>query len=441
MDNKYSRRGVLRGLLTGGLVTVSLPWLESLGGFSSTAHAAGESGFPLRFGLFYWGNGVLPEKWVPTEEGEDITLSEQLLSLERHKAKLSILTGYGVDVPNTVPHWSGAAGLLSGHAMPSGSDGDTFSGPSIDQVVAQAIGGETLYRSIQSGATNVDGLSFNGLHSRNPPETDPYALYERLFGATFVEPGGEGIVDPRLGLRRSALDAVLGDFNRLSSQVSASDRVRLEQHANGVREIEKRLARLQEDPPNLEACFKPQIFDSDFADVSGRPQIELRNDAMCSLLAMAFACDQTRVFGHYISDPVDNVLFPGATTGHHELTHNEPGEQPEINSITQFCVSQYAVLLDKLDAIAEGDGTLLDHCAILGCSEVSRGQTHSLDDMPILLAGSADGHFKTGLHHRSYSLESTTKILISIQRGMGMNVTSFGSEDAYSDEEVTEILS
>jgi len=421
-------------------VTVSLPWLETFGGFSRTAHAAGDSGFPLRFGLFYWGNGALPEKWVPAEEGEDVALSEQLISLERHKAKLAILTGYGVDVPNTVPHWSGAAGLLSGHAMPEDSDGDTFGGPSIDQVIAQSIGDETLYRSIQSGATDVGGLSFNGLHSRNPPETDPYALYERLFGATFVEPGGEGIVDPRLGLRRSALDAVLGDLNRLSTQVSASDRVRLEQHANGIREIEKRLAKLQESPPNLEACVKPALFDMDFTDVNGRPQIELRNDAMCSLLAMAFACDQTRVFGHYISDPVDNVLFPNATTGHHELTHNEPGEQPEVNSITQFCVSQFSVLLDKLDAIEEGPGTLLDHCAILGCSEVSRGQTHSLDDMPLLLAGSADGHFKTGLHHRSYSLESTTKLLISLQRGMGMNVAGFGSDDAYSEEEITEIL-
>jgi hypothetical protein len=421
-------------------VTVGLPWLESLGGLASRAHASGESGFPLRFGLFYWGNGVIPSKWVPTEEGEDFTLSEQLSSLEAHQSKLTVLSGYAVNVPNTVPHWSGAAGLLSAQAMLEEGDGDTFAGPSIDQVIGQAIGGETLYRSIQSAATDVSGVSFNGPYSRNPPETDPYALYERLFGATFVEPGGEGIVDPRLGLRRSALDAVLGDLNRLSSQVSSADQIRLEQHAEGIREIERRLARLQEDPPNLEACFKPDAFIQDFTDVNGRPQIALRNEAMCSLLAMALACDQTRVFGHYISDPVDNVLFPGASTGHHELTHNEPGEQPEVNAISQHCVGQFAVLLDKLDAIEEGDGTLLDHCGIMACSEVSLGQTHSLDNMPILLAGGADGHFKTGLHHRSYSLESTTKVLISLQRAMGMNVTSFGTDDAYSEDEVTEIL-
>ena len=155
---------------------------------------------------------------------------------------------------------------------------------------------------------------------------------------------------------------------------------------------------------------------------------------------MALACDQTRVFSHFLSDPVDNVLFPNASTGHHELTHDEPGEQPEVNELTKFCVRQFGVLLEELDAIEEGDGTLLDHCVILGATEVSRGQTHSIDDMPILLAGGGDGAFKTGIHHRSVSFESTTKILISIQRAVGMNVAGFGAEYAYADSEVTEIL-
>ncbi|MEC7240592.1 MAG: DUF1552 domain-containing protein, partial [Myxococcota bacterium] len=364
----------------------------------------------------------------------------QLESLAQHKQKLTVLTGYGVHVPNVAPHWAGAAGLLTGHPILQEDSGDTFAAPSIDQVVANAIGGETLFRSLETGATNVGGSSFSGPNTRNPPEADPYALYERLFGSTFVEPGGEGIVDPRLGLRRSALDAVLEDLHALEQRVSSSDRIRLERHAAGIRTLEERLARLEEDPPNLAACYRPAGLTADFGDLNGRPQVEARNRAMSSLLAMAFACDQTRVFSHFLSDPVDNVLFPNASTGHHELTHDEPGEQPEVNALTKFCVSQFGVLLEELDAIEEGDGTLLDHCVIMGATEVSRGQTHSIDDMPILLAGGGDGAFRTGIHHRSVSLESTTKVLISVQRAVGMNVADFGAEDAYADSEVTEIL-
>ena len=110
MGKNWSRRGFLRGMLGGGLVTVGLPWLESVGGRSSQAWAAGESGFPVRFGLFMWGNGVLPEKWVPATTGEDYELSEQLESLAQHKQKLTVLTGYGVHVPNVAPHWAGAGG-------------------------------------------------------------------------------------------------------------------------------------------------------------------------------------------------------------------------------------------------------------------------------------------------------------------------------------------
>lgn len=440
MPKHWNRRRFLRGVLAGGTATVGLPWLEALGGFAASAEASGDSGFPKRFGLFYWGNGVLPDKWIPDEVGADYSLSPQLEGLSRHQQKLLVLTGYAVNVPNTVPHLSGAAGLLSAQTLIEGVDGDTFAGPSIDQVIAESIGSDTLFRSLQTAATQVKGLSYNGPYARNPPVTDPYDLYQRLFGDTFVEPGSEGLVDPRLGLRRSALDAVLVDIDELSKHVSVADRIRLDQHTTGVRELERRLAKLEEAPPVLDACVRPIELTGDFSDQDGRPQIAERNDAVTTLLAMAFACDQTRVFSHAISDPVDNVLFPGISTGHHELTHSESGDQPEVDAITRFCVDQFAVLLDKLDGISEGEGTVLDHCVILGCSEVSLGQTHSLDEMPILLAGGSDGYFQTGLHHRSDSLESTTNVLIGLQRSVGMNVADFGTDDAYSDKEVVEVL-
>ncbi|MDP6932965.1 MAG: DUF1552 domain-containing protein, partial [Myxococcota bacterium] len=205
-------------------------------------------------------------------------------------------------------------------------------------------------------------------------------------------------------------------------------------------ELEQRLALLEEDPPSMESCARPGEPTDDYSDIDGRPQYELRNGVMSTMVAMALACDQTRVVGHYLSDALTNNLFPDATAGHHDLTHNEAGDQPECEMITTFAVNQMAVLLAALDAIPEGDGTLLDHCAVMGCSEVSLGQTHSLDDMPIVLAGGADGFFRTGYHYRSYSQDSTTKVLLTLLQSMGISIGEFGADDAWTDQVLSDIL-
>lgn len=426
---RMSRRTLLRGLLGGTAVAVGLPPLEAFFNGNGTALACGGP-IPKRFGLFFWGNGVVPDYWIPAGEGTDYVMSEELAPLESHRSKLTIVTGMEVKVPNSVPHGSGAAGLLSCRPIQSSDLGDTFAGPSIDQIIAAEIGGETLYPSLQTAASATLGLSYNGPNSRNPAETDPYALYERLFGASFRLPGDEGTVDPKIALRRSVLDAVMGDVSALSTRVSASDRVRLEQHLDGVRELELRLARLEEDPPNLEACAKPAEPTGSFEDVDGRAQISARSRVICDMLAMALACDQTRVFAHYLTEPINNNLFPGASDGHHNLTHDEPSPQPQVHAITVQCVQELAYLLDVLDRVPEADETLLDHCIVLGCSEVSLGRLHSLTDIPLVLAGSGCGSLRTGLHYRSIGAENATSVMLSIVRAMGIAAPSLGSDDA-----------
>ena len=435
---RLSRRHLLRGLLSGASVSLALPWLEVMSGTLRAAHA-GDSGFPTRFGLFFWGNGNLPEKWTPDGDGEDFTFSEQLQPLEVLRDRICIVSGMALPVENLYPHGSGKA-ILTGFPTIEVDGGETLGGPTIDQVIAAEIGGETIYSSLQTAATDCSGMSYNNANSRNPPETDPYSLYARLFGDTFVEPGSGGLVDPSLGLRRSVLDAVMDDISALDAQVSSADRVRLEQHYTGIRELELRLARLEEDPPDLEACLRPAALKADFSDVDGRPQIAARSLAMAEMLAMAMACDQTRVIGHFLNDPVGNTLFPEASSGHHDLTHNEAGDQPEVNAITIYCMEQLAAFLGALEAIPEGEGTLLQHCAIMACSEVSRGQTHSIDEMPLVLAGGADGFFRTGYHHRSYTSDNATRVLLTLQQAMGMSVSDFGGEDCWTDQVLSEIL-
>lgn len=433
-----SRRGLLRGMLRGVAISIALPPLEAMLDRTGRAYACGGV-IPRRFGLFYWGNGNIPDRWNPVGEGTEWALSEQLAPLLPVKDLVTVVTGLSGKFVNDKPHTSGATAILTGSPLVEVGSDVTFSTPTIDQVIADYIGNETVYKSMITSATSCNGMSYNGPSSRNPPESDPYALFDRLFGASFRQPGSDAPVDPTLALRQSVLDAVMDDTTRLRARVGAADKLRLDQHLEGIRELETRLAKLQEDPPALDACVRPSELGADYSDIDGRPQISARSRAMCDMLAMAMACDQTRVFAHFMDDQVGDTLFPGVSAGHHQLTHDEAVPQNQVNSIVVQCVEEYAYLVGKLASIEEGEGTVLDSCAIMAASEVSEGRTHSVDDMPLLIAGGACGALKTGVHYRSYSQESASKALLTLIRAMDVPIAEFGVDEGYTDETLTEI--
>lgn len=431
-----SRRSVLKGLLGGSIVTVALPWLEL---FSPPAGAS-TGVFPERFGLFFWGNGMHPERWIPSATGVDWPVSEQLAPLESVRDVVSVVTGLELKTPNTIPHRSSAAGLLTGQPLVAQGEFGTFAGPSIDQLIAHDLGDETRFRSLEFGAEADAGLSFNGPHSQNPPETSPHAMWERIFGVGFREPGEMSEVDPSIGLRRSVLDAVIADASDLQKVVGANDKIRLEQHLDGIRELEIRLARLQEAPPDLASCMSAEEPTATYDPIDGRPQIAAKNRAMCDIIALALACDQTRVFSNFITDPTNNILFDGASAGHHQLTHDEPGDQPEVNQIVLQLIAEFGYLVDALRAVPEGDGTLLDNCVVLGTSEVSYGRTHAQDELPILLAGNLGGKIRSGEHIRYEGKENATRLHLTLMQSLGMQTESFGAEDGYTEDILSEIL-
>ena len=430
-----SRRGILRGALAGSAVTIGLPWLEIFAG--RTAHA--ESLFPNRFGVWFWGNGNRPDQWLPTGEGQGDAwaLSEQLAPLVNVKRKLNVITGMAVKVPNYIPHWSGAGGLLTGFDATGDEDDWTVQGPTIDQIIADRIGGDTIYKSVEVGLETDEVFSYTGPHARNPGEMDPLTLFERIFGETFREPGSAP--PPALGYRRAVLDAVLEDATRLKAGLGAEDQRRLDAHLEGIHELEGRLARLEEDPADLEACAYPATPEASYPDVDGRPQVSARAQALHDVLAMAMACDQTRVFHIQVSKPVTNTLFPGVDDGHHNLTHDEPGDQPQVNQITIQIISELAYFLEKLDSIPEGDGTLLDHSCILATSEHGEARTHDIRNIPLVVAGSANGALKQDVHYRSYSEENAGKVCLSLIRAMGVNATSWGGDDIYTEDGLSDI--
>lgn len=434
--SRFSRRSALRGILGGSAITVGLPWLESIAPRGLKGQALSEaraqlSNSPKRFAMFFWGNGCQPDRWLPNGDGEAWMPSPLLEPLAHLRNEIAVISGMEVKVGNIEAHISGPAGFFTGkQAIVKGGGGWTFQGPTIDQQIAALIGGETLYRSLEVGAEpNMRGMSMNGPDSHNTPESDPIALYERLFGATFREPG-EGMVDPKLALRQSALDAVMEDMHSLKSRLGNHDKARLDQHLTAVRDLELRLARLQETPILREACVKPER-PSEVSLVEGRVQLEARAQVMADLSAIALACDLTRVLSFWYCDPLSNLLHPNTNSGHHQLTHDEPGDQPQVTEIIMSAQRSLAYFIERLRSIPEGEGTLLDQCALLATTDVSEGKTHQIDEYPILLAGQAGGALKMGHHYRSTTKENTSHLALSVVRALGIPAASYGEDEAF----------
>ena len=432
-------------------MTLALPPLDAMFNDNGTAYA--DSPIPKRFGLFYWGNGVKVDRWNPSGTGPGYPLSSELAPLAPVKDYVSVVSGMRIMTGNERGHHAGTVGIVSGAPMipqdPMGAPyASTFSAPSIDQVVASHIGDATRFRSLELGVsrhvvtgegTTLRYLSHNGPDSANPPEYSPAALFDRIFGTGFVAPDTTAEPDPRLRLRRSILDAVMVDAAALRVKLGSVDKARLDQHFEGIRTLERQIARLEEmpDPPALAACMAPGS-PSD----PGRDQITEISQVMSSLLAMALACDQTRVFSNMFSGSVSYTPYSmvGASDGHHGLTHDEPGDQPVVHAITTYIVEQFAGMLDALRNVTEGDGNLLDSCVILASSDTADGRGHTIDDYPILVAGKGQGALAhPGVHFRSAG-QNTSRVLLSLLQAMDLPYTEFGEGGGHVTTPCSEIL-
>lgn len=452
MAFRLSRRTVLRGMVGGATVALALPPLDAMFNGNGTAHAEGTP-IPKRFGLYYWGNGVKVDRWVPSGTGAGYSLSSELAGLAPVKDYVSVVSGMNIMTGNERGHHAGTVGIVSGSPMipqdPMGAPyASTFSAPSIDQVVASHIGEATRFRSLELGVsshvitgegTTLRYLSHNGPDSANPPEYSPGTLFDRIFGSGFVAPDTTAEPDPRLRLRRSILDAVMVDAAALRLKLGSVDKTRLDQHFEGIRTLERQIARLEEMPeaPPLASCIAPGAPTD-----PGRDQITEISQVMSDLVAMALACDQTRVFSNMFSGSVSYTPYRmvGAGDGHHGLTHDEPGDQPVVHAITTYIVDQFAYLLQALRDVPEGDGNLLDSCAILASSDTADGRGHTITDYPILVAGKAQGALvHPGVHFRS-SGQNTSRVLLSLLQAMDLPYSEFGNGGGHVTARCSEIM-
>ena len=435
-----SRRQVLRAGWVAG-ASLGLPWLQLFADPPAALAASRPKAAapPARMGLFFWASGVIPERWVPEATGTGFDFSPQLAPLERHRDRLSVLSNYRVLVPNVTTHIPGPAGLLTGRPLVDRAVGDwQFAGPTADQQLAAAQVGLTPFGSLEvSVDPNGIGMSHRVAGERVVAEPSPFALYERLTGQALPAGPDAALERSKLLLRRSVLDLVSDDLTRLRSRVGSADRIRLEQHTASIRALELRLAALG-DESAAPACI-PFETRPLTGDERVHPAMRERCGLLGDLLAVALACDLTRVVSVWYSDPLANLLYDGVTMGHHQLTHEEAGEQPMVDAVVQTIMGDLALFLDKLAALPEGDGTVLDSLGLLCTSDCARGRTHSIDDYPILVAGSMGGRLRTGFHHRAAGGANAADVTLTMLRAAGLDLATWGEGEGMATRGVPEL--
>ena len=441
--DKVDRRTVLRGFLGGTAVAVGLPILECFLNTNGTAYAATGAPLPPCFGTWFWGLGLTPTRWEPATTGVDYELPEHIACLNPIKEKMNLFSGMQIFLDGKVNqnHYSGAQGQATGMVSRNASDYTA----SIDTLIGEQIGKGTRFRSLEAtcdGDGRV-GWSARGSSGLNPSETSPLALYTRIFGDGFRDPGvADFVPDPGTMVRQSVLSAVADQRRALMGAVSASDRARLDEYFSSVRDLEQKLAFELEKPEPLPACTTPDALTDDIGPLI--PQVERTHRQFAQLLAHAMACGQTRVFNLTLGSAFSRLRTLGEPSGYHALTHEEPvdpelGHQPRCKWLAERCMGFFVELVQALDAINEGDGTLLDRSVVFGFTDHGEARMHSMKRLPILTAGSGGGRMKTGYHIAAEG-DAATRVGFTVQQAFGVVSGSWGTESNQVSRPFSELL-
>ena len=399
-----NRRTFLRGTLQGAAVSVGLPFLDVFLNTNGRRHGRHRCTPAPAFRHLVFRLRHESPALGPGHRGRGLGTDPELMPVEPMREHMNILSGYSVLLngeANQV-HRTGVFGALCGGAPKST---DSVEGPTLDILISDAIGTRTRFRSLEMAATGKPkhSNSLRDVSNVNPAEPSALGLYTRVFGPGFADPNAaEFTPDPDVLLRKSALSIVAEDRKRLERQLGQADRARLDQYFTALRQLENQLALQLKKPPPLEACRIPDApvdlsLDTEIDNVMGNHAL------MAQVLALALACDQTRVFNMQFSDRASSLRMPGTTDTHHTLTHEEPrdaelGYQPKATVFVQKSMEAWTKFVETLHAVPEGDGSLLDNCLVMAHSETSEANTHSVVGLPFMTAGRAGGRIRTGLH-------------------------------------------
>jgi Protein of unknown function (DUF1552) len=435
--NTSSRRGPFqrslsrRTFLGGAGVMVSLPFLEAM--LPRRAHAVG-SPAAQRLLVFYVPNGIHMPAWTPTTTGPGFALPPILQPLAELQSELLVVTGLG-NAPGLPDgfgdHAAGASAFLTCTHVTK-SETDITNGTSMDQLYAQHIGTQTVIPSMQLGVEgggntgNCDSgyacaytrnISWEG----NTPLskiTSATTAFDLLFAG--FDPGATA---QELALRKanrmSVLDHTLGDAKALGMQLGTTDRIKLEQYFDSVRDLEQKV---QAD--DLALACEPGAPPGEPEDVTSHVRV------MCDLMVKAFECDRTRTITFMMAGAASQRTFGflGYPNAHHLYSHHadDPASLAALQAIDTWEMEQLAYLLGRMASVIEVDGsTLLDGSIVYCSSEIEDGNSHSHFNLPVLLAGRGGGVIDAGRHviHDGVPLAN---LYLSLLQGLGVEIGSFG---------------
>jgi hypothetical protein len=466
------RRTVLRGMLAGGVsVVIPLPRMAEMLNGNGTAYASGAA-LPLRYGTWFFGNGINPPEWVPATAGSGNawTLSTALMPLQPVKSYLQVITGLTNKTPINPGHKARPAAALTG-ATAGGTDVQL---PSIDQVLVPILNvgampalpnGLHVGISSTSGAGALDlRVSFRGPNASNPPQYDPAAVFKQLvmFGASNPTGGtmGPSGPDPELAHRKRALDAVLDSAASLRARLGKADQIRLDQHLVGVHQIENQIAILSTMPkiPATNAkLVDPAIAYPAMGAVGSITA--LRCKAMSDLVVFALATDITRVFSYMFTSSACHGSYADAgldpVTFHEDYGHRKSpkgGASATQGFLTgvKYAMTNFNDTLTRMMNCPDGAGNLLDNSVVYSTSCTSESQTHSGNDYPVLVAGKAGGLLKTDQHLRMVSGppgttgapngENLSKVPYTLLTALGRAPGPWGMGDPQASSGIADML-
>ena len=424
-----SRRTFLRGVG----VTVALPFLDSMVP-ASTALAQTAAKGKTRFGAIYFPHGATMDKWTPAADGTNFDLSEILQPLKPFMSRVSIVSdlshpqAYGGGSA-TSNHNRSAATFLSGAHAEAGPKAHL--GVTMDQVAAQHIGQDTPLPSLELMIEDAtlscgdglscayrDTISWQNATAPLPMENNPQVVFEKLFG--------DGNTDAERRARRqqavSLLDSVLGEVSTLQKKLPPSDKTRLDQYLGDIREVERRIQKTNEESAtDLTLPTLPTGVPKD---------VEEHIKLMFDLQVLAWQANITRVTTLLMAKELSNAVYPksGVRDAFHILSHhsNLRENMDRFAVLNRYHVTLFTYLLNKLQSIPDGDGTLLDHSMVLYGSAMSDGNQHNHGPLPVILAGGASGALKGGRHLRHSKDTTMSNLLLAMLDKLGVPTEKFG---------------
>ncbi|HKE83498.1 MAG TPA: DUF1552 domain-containing protein [Vicinamibacterales bacterium] len=422
-----SRRAVLRGMGA----TLALPLLDAMvPAMTATVNTAAAP--TRRFGAVFVPMGERPSHWTPSTTGVGFEFSAILKPIESFRDQVIVVSN--MDRPLAGTHAVSTGTWLTGSAPKRTEAEDFVAGTSLDQIIAGKIGSDTVFPSLEIGTEDFTGyvgacdvgyscaymntIAWKTPTTPMPMETNPRVVFERMFG----RPGSTAERVTRMRQNRSILDSVTGDVAQLERGLGARDRVRLDQYLDHVREIEGRIQRAEK-----QATTEINV---PVAPVGVPDSWEEHATVMFDLMALAYEADLTRVFTFMLNREASQLVFPnlGFNEPWHHVSHhgNEAEKLALLVKLNTYQIGIFGKFLERLRNTPDGDGTLLDHSAILWGSGMSDSNTHSPLDVPYLMVGSAAGAFKGNRHIAAPKGTQLANVMLTVAQKYGAEIDKFG---------------